>query len=432
MPLRAVLAGIAAIACASASRAEPPNVVMIIADDQAFGDFGFMGHPIIETPQLDRLAGQSARFRNGYVPSSLCRPSLATLLTGLYPHEHGVHFNDPPDKSHRRQAEYLIRAVPTLPRMLAKAGYASLQTGKFWEGHYRNAGFTHGMTHGDPAREDRHPALGLLRGRHGDVGLTIGRDSMQPIDDLIGAPAQGPFFIWYAPFLPHEPHNPPERLKQRYEGRGLHDRLVNYYAMCTWLDETVGELMRALDKHRLAENTLVVFVVDNGWITDLDRPQGFAPRSKRSPYEPGIRTPILLRFPGRIPPGDHADLVSSVDLAPTILEAAGLADDAKPLPGRSLLGVAQGRAPLDRDAVFGEIFEHDASKLGDPAGDLLARWVRVGEWKLIDWRNPTNPDQLFQLAADPDERADRIDDPGGRDRVAELRRRLDQWWDPSR
>ena len=145
------------LACSASSRDKPPNVVMIISDDQAFTDFGFMGHPTIETPNLDRLAEQSVRFSNGYVPSSVCRPSLATLLTGLFPHQHGIHFNDPPDKSKRQEAEYLIRAVPTLPHLLAGAGYRSLQTGKFWEGSYRNAGFTHGMSHGDPTRQSGSP-----------------------------------------------------------------------------------------------------------------------------------------------------------------------------------------------------------------------------------------------------------------------------------
>jgi len=82
--------------CVSLSAAERPSVVMIISDDQTYSDFGFMGHEHVQTPHLDRLAAGSARYPNGYVPSSVCRPSLVTLLTGLYPHQHGVHFNHPP------------------------------------------------------------------------------------------------------------------------------------------------------------------------------------------------------------------------------------------------------------------------------------------------------------------------------------------------
>jgi arylsulfatase A-like enzyme len=411
--------------------ASAPNVILIISDDQAYTDFGFMGHPVVRTPHLDRLAEQSARFPNGYVPSSLCRPSLATLLTGLYPHQHLIHFNDPPDKRHRQEAERLIRAVPTLPRWLAQVGYKSLQTGKFWEGNFRNAGFTEGMTHGDPNRVDKHPTLGLLRGRHGDLGLTIGRDSMQPIFEFIDRCGDDPFFVWYAPFLPHEPHNPPEKYLKLYEGKDLHPRIAAYYAMCSWLDDTVGQLMHYLDAKGLSENTLIVFVVDNGWITDTSRPHGFAPRSKRSPFEMGIRTPVLLRWPGRIPPATYDTLVSSVDLAPTILAAARVtAEEVNDLPGENLLPLCEGAGALERDVVFGDVYEHDASALGRPAGDLLYRWVRAGPWKLIDAAEPSAPDMLFQLADDPQESVNRIDSPSGRAKAAELRRRLERWWTP--
>src|SRR5262245_805880 len=169
-----------------AAHAAPSNILYIISDDQAWTDYGFMGHDTIRTPHLDRLASQSAVFPRGYVPDSLCRPSLATLITGLYPHQSRITGNDPgrsrqtgsPGRNPeylRLNAEYIrhIEAVPTLPRLLAERGYLSLQTGKWWEGDYRRGGFTHGMTHGDPSRG----------GRHGDEGLKIGREGLQPIYD---------------------------------------------------------------------------------------------------------------------------------------------------------------------------------------------------------------------------------------------------------
>jgi len=100
----------------------PPNVVLIISDDQAWTDFGFMKHPAIRTPHLDRLAARSAVFRRGYVPTSLCRPSLATIITGLYPHQTGITGNDPPKGSERAAMLHHIRDVPTLPRLLASRG----------------------------------------------------------------------------------------------------------------------------------------------------------------------------------------------------------------------------------------------------------------------------------------------------------------------
>src|SRR5947209_15982052 len=177
----------------------PPNVVLIIADDHGWTDYGFMSHEHVRTPHLDRLARQARLFRRGYVPSSLCCPSLASIITGLYPHQHKITRNDPPEppgtrrgdprwsKAFREGREMMSRhleAVPTLPRLLARRGYLSLQTGKWWQGSYRRGGFTHGMTRGE---------------RHGDAGLAIGRKTMQPIYDFIGmAQKEGrPFLVWY-------------------------------------------------------------------------------------------------------------------------------------------------------------------------------------------------------------------------------------------
>ena len=124
-------------ACATIDRdaARPPNVVMIISDDQAWTDFGFMGHEEIQTPHLDALAARSLVFERGYVPSSLCRPSLATMITGLYPHEHGITGNDPPKGAARERMLRHIDAAQTLPKLLAPLGYESLQTSKWWEGN---------------------------------------------------------------------------------------------------------------------------------------------------------------------------------------------------------------------------------------------------------------------------------------------------------
>ncbi|MXZ34882.1 MAG: sulfatase-like hydrolase/transferase, partial [Acidobacteria bacterium] len=147
--------------------ASPPNILLIIADDQGYGDFGYMGNPLVRTPHIDDLANRSARFVNGYVPNSLCRPSLATLLTGLYPHQSGVTFNRPYfDLPHtldnRHRASYLVRRVDTLPRLLSRAGYRTLQTGKHWEGDFANAGFDEGMTLARPHPIEKDPAFAAL------------------------------------------------------------------------------------------------------------------------------------------------------------------------------------------------------------------------------------------------------------------------------
>ena len=150
-----------------------------------------------------------------------------------------------------------LEAVPTLPRLLAEKGYVSLQTGKWWQGDYRRGGFTHGMTKGQ---------------RHGDEGLDIGRKTMQPIFDFIAdaRKAGKPFFVWYAPMLPHTPHNPPERLLAKYKDKAPSPPVAKYWAMVEWFDETCGQLLDHLETEKLAENTIVVYVTDNGWIQDPD------------------------------------------------------------------------------------------------------------------------------------------------------------------
>ncbi|HWY85122.1 MAG TPA: sulfatase-like hydrolase/transferase, partial [Gemmataceae bacterium] len=115
-----------------AAQTQPPNIVMIVGDDMGWTDFGFMGSKSVRTPRIDRLASESAIFPHGYVPTSLCRASLATLLTGLYPHQHRICCNDPPAGVDRSEMHPFIKNSPTLPRLLAGAGYRSLQTGKFW------------------------------------------------------------------------------------------------------------------------------------------------------------------------------------------------------------------------------------------------------------------------------------------------------------
>jgi arylsulfatase A-like enzyme len=268
-----------------------------------------------------------------------------------------------------------------------------------------------------------------VQGRHGDTGLAIGRQSMQPVYDFIERSGDSPFFVWYAPMMPHEPHNPPERLLAKYRAEGRHEKVAKYWAMCEWFDETCGELMGYLDRKGLRENTLVVFVVDNGWIQEthpIKRTRGnFAPRSKLSPYDGGLRTPVMLRWPGHTRPGRYEDLVSTIDLAPTMLTACGVAPP-KAMTGVNLLPRAAGKAPLKRKAVFGELYEHTALDINEPSLNLTHRWVREGEWKLIDPVEASSRPELYHVALDPLEERDLAGEHP--EKIERLRRLLDQWW----
>ncbi|MFO1007412.1 MAG: sulfatase [Planctomycetaceae bacterium] len=442
--MQRILVFLACLICPSILRAEaPPNVVLIISDDQGWRDYSFMGHPAIQTPHIDRLASESLVYTRGYVPDSLCRPSLASMLTGQFPHRHGITGNDPvltpelaklPRGKAQQTPEYAqlrtrysenIDEFPKLPGVLHDhLGYVSLQTGKWWERRYSAGGFSHGMSHGVTGSG----------GRHGDEGLAIGRDGLQPVEDFIDEATrnQKPFFVWYAPMLPHTPHNPPQRILDKYLSKTPHVPIAKYWAMCEWFDETVGDLLTVLEKRDLTRNTIVIYITDNGWIQN---PKGGeatgAERAKRSQYDGGVRTPLMIRWPGHVEPRrDETHLASSLDLFPTITAAVGIEDPAlrASLPGVNLLDEQQ---VADRKHVFGEIFEHDVYDIARPAASLKYRWVNDGQWKLIIPHAERVPDgavELYHITEDPDELKNlAASEP---DRVASLREVLDAWWKP--
>ncbi len=385
-----------AIPCLSALGAEKPNVILIISDDQGFPDYGFMGNKAVATPNLDRMAAESLLYTRGYV-MPVCSPSLGTLLTGKMPHAHGITGNDLSgglSKNGHRELlkQQLLAHSVMLPKAVTDAGYLTLQTGKLWNVTYGDVGFTHGMT--DTA------------GRHGDAGLKIGREGMKPIFDFIkGAEEQKkPFFIWYAPLMPHQPHNPPKEIFAKYKGKGPSAEAEKYYAMVDWFDQTCGELDTYLEKEGLKDNTVILFLADNGWDAEFAQSHD---RSKLSPYELGIRTPMFVRWPGKVKPlRDDETLAHIVDFVPTILRITG-AKNPGDIPG---LDLADHDAMKARKSVFVEAYTHDIADLNAPQKSLIARVVVDGWWKLIV-PGPVKPDKsfsgvpgevsLFDLKTDP-------------------------------
>lgn len=432
----------AALICCVASAAENrPNIVLILSDDQAWTDYSFMGHEEIETPHLDELAENSAVFRRGYVPTALCRPSLMTLATGLYAHQNGITGNDPsPALTDGKKAgekydslrESMISNVdkhPTIMRLLSKNGYLTHQSGKWWEGSYQRGGFTDGMTRGFPK-----PG-----GRHGDDGLKIGREGMKPVFDFVdqAVSEEKPFYLWYAPFLPHTPHNPPKELFEKYKAKVESEHVARYYAMCEWFDETCGQLIDYIDEKGQKDNTLFVYISDNGWIQSVDSKK-YAPRSKQSANEGGTRQPIMYSWPGVIEPGDRGNqLASSIDIVPTMLSAAGL-DIPENLPGFDLMDTLKTGEETPRKEVLGEGFAHDVADVNDPEASLLYRWIVKGKWKLLlTYDGQTNRyasshprtekrPQLFNLLEDPHEEKNLASE--NPEVVAELAKEIREWW----
>ena len=441
----------------------PPNIIFILSDDQAWGDYSFMGHPYIKTPNIDQLASESATYSRGYVTSPLCGPSLASIITGKYAFEHKQTGNDAGNSGRdaslwiengykkvkkRKSNNYLyskerndkfdiIKANfyqnKLLTDYLGVKGYKSFQSGKWWLGSWEEGKFDGGMTHGDYKR----------KGRHGDEGLKIGREGLEPIFNFIEKTNENgsPFFVWYAPFLPHTPHNPPQELLDKYINLAPNESVAKYWAMCEWLDKTVGEMMNYLKEKSLDKNTLIVYTTDNGWIQSSKRNR-YAPRSKRAPHEGGIRTPIMFKLPGVIKPKmDKSSLVSNIDLVPTVLDILNISFDS--LPGISIM---KKEKIENRETIFVECYNHDILNVEKPTETILYKVALNKKWKLMvpnqdlvirDFTDPqenyygfySNQIQLFDLDQDPNEKVNlALKYP---EIVVKMNQQIDEWWQPN-
>ena len=384
---------------------EQPNIVFILSDDQSWTDYSFMGDKNIETPRLDQFAKESLTFTKSYVPTPLCSPSLATIITGLYPKDHGILGNDfvyervkdrKESRKNRNEAyKPLILAFEkqtTFPDMLKEKGYLSFQTGKWWHGNHKIGGFDYGMTHGDPNRG----------GRHGDFGLEIGRKGMDTINSYLdlAIKEKKPFFLWYAPYLPHRPHNPPQRLLDKYKQKTDSEHLAKYWAMCEWFDETCGQLFDMFEEKGLTENTLFVYVCDNGWSQDPEK-SGYLKHSKRAPYDMGIRTPIMYKWKGKIDPKmDDKTITSSIDMVPTALDVLGIEKPIN-LPGISVL---EENELKERKGIFGEVYAHDFETIEN---SMFYNMAIFPPYKIIvpdPVRKKNEVVQLFNIEEDPFEK----------------------------
>ncbi|MGA1236073.1 MAG: sulfatase-like hydrolase/transferase [Limisphaerales bacterium] len=408
-----------------------PNVLLIISDDQAWGDYGFMGHHEVETPQLDKLASESLVFHRAYTTAPLCRPALASIITGLYPHQHGVTGNDPAlpkpgvnAMTERQNPEFSryyetmvgnFRQQPNMVRDLVGRGYVALQTGKWWEGDpVKVGGFTAAMTRGEGDGA-----------RHGDDGLKVGREGLEPVESFIKEAGDQPWLVWYAPFLPHAPHTPPEDLLAKYLRRTAHEPLARYWACVEWFDRTCGDLLELVEREGEGE-TIVIYTTDNGWIQDEARMNRYGPRSKQTSYEGGVRTPLMIRWPGHVQPRvDRGNPVSNIDIWPTVAAMLGVSVPGG-LPGISLLDAA---AVGSRGRVFGEQYAHDVADVDWPTRSLQRRWVVDGWWKLMVGVGDGKV-ELYHLESDPAEVTDLA--AGNPSQVLELLGVLDGWWDGGR
>jgi len=400
-----------------------PNVVLVITDDQGYGDLACHGNPIISTPNLDKLHEQSVRLTDFHV-SPTCSPTRAALMTGRYCNRTGVW--------HTIMGRSLLRADEvTMADVFSAAGYRTAIFGKWHLGdNYpfrpQDRGFDEALVHGDGvigATSDywgndyfddtyfRNGKPEKFSGYCTDVWFA---EAMK----FVETNRNKPFFLYLSTNTPHGPLHVSDKYSQPYRKMGLDDNVARFYGMITNIDENTGRLMRRLKQLGVEENTILIFMTDNGTATAHRVYNAGMRNNKGSEYDGGHRVPCFLRWPGGgLKPGmDVTRLTAHIDLLPTLIELCGLK---KPpnvkFDGRSiapLLGDAAAQWP-ERTLIT------DSQRVEHPQ-----KWrksaVMTDQWRLI------NGKELYDIKADPGQKSDVANTYP--DIVARLKSDYERWW----
>lgn len=425
-----------------AADSEKPNIVFIFADDWGWGDLSCHGHPYVKTPNIDRLAKEGTDFHRFTTASGVCSPSRTAVMTGHFPARYNIdgHFAWVPSNAKRNMPDWLDPKAPLLPRMLQTAGYATAHYGKW---HLAN-----NMIPDSPLpNEYGYDAYGAFN--CAGEQMPVHEDSKHAVAFMEqSAAAKKPFFInlWL-----HEPHTPFHTVP-KYEWRFRHleeeaDRI--YASVLSHADDRIGEILDALDRLKVAENTLVIFSSDNGparaagptemklmYDTATGAGWGIAAAKgvtggrrgyKAALFEGGVGVPFIARWPGKIGAGkvDKTSLFSAVDLLPTFCEIAGAAlPDGYVPDGVTALTVLKGKAaPLREKPLFWKASAPWPARKSRP--DHWVSYAVVHQnWKLVSSRNGENI-ELHDIAADPYEKTDlKASNPTV---VKDLRKLLEEW-----
>jgi arylsulfatase A-like enzyme len=420
-----------------------PNIVFVLSDDHGCWGLGCYGNREIRTPNLDALAAGGMRFDNFFCTSPVCSPARASLLTGRIPSAHGVHdwvrggnFGD-------GSIEYLA-GQPAYTDALAGAGYICGLSGKWHLGAAERPqkGFAYWHVHqsgGGPYYDAPMYIDGQAVNAPGYVTDVITDGALAFLDRC--AMGQRPFYLGVHYTAPHSPwiDNHPRDIVDSYDAcpfescpqeprhpwspgdygeQPVRERLKGYFAAVTAMDAGIGRILRRLDELKLRQNTLVVYLSDNGFNCGhhgiWGKGNGTFPQNM---YDTSIKVPAIFSHPGRIAGGSVCEaLVNGYDWMPTVLEYAGVPNaEAAHLPGRSFANLLQGERCELHDAVvaFGEY------------GPV--RMIRTQKHKLVV-RHPYGPDEFYDLTADAGERLNRFDDPAVAPTVRDLRARLESWF----
>ena len=399
----------------SAVLAEPsgrPNILVMLCDDLGYGDLECYGHPVIKTPNLNRLAEEGVKFTDFYAAAPVCSPSRTGMLTGRTPNRAGVY-----DWIPAGSPMHMPRSEVTIASLLRSAGYATCHVGKWHcNGKFNSPeqpqpndhGFDHWFsTQNNAAPSHRDPTNFVRNGQR--VGPLKGFSSDIIVDEAISwldrYPKDRPFclFVWF-----HEPHevvDSPEPLVEGYS-RATKKGEALYYANVAQVDQAVGRLLKKLDESNYRQSTFALFTSDNGPETLNRYPNAWRSHGSPGPlrgmklhlYEGGTRVPGILRWPGRVKPGSVINTpIGFVDLLPTLCEAAGVAAPRdRRLDGASFLPALSGK-PLNRKQPLYWQYNH-------ALGEMKVA-IRDGDWKLLA-DAALNRFELYNLRTDISEKND--------------------------
>lgn len=432
--MKALVAILTLVCSLAAFAADPPNVILILADDMAPGDLASANGGISTTPRLDALADESAVFSNAYAGSPVCAPSRAALLTGRYPHRTGsVTLNQ---QKHPELTRVKLDETIVAERFKAN-GYATGIVGKWHSGpsdQYEppHRGFDESIVFHDSTEVKSYFQYQLDHNgevRHYEDEGYLTDVLTEHAVDFVRRHRERPFFLHLAHYAPHRPLSAPDDIIAKYTAKGLDEKIATVYAMIEIMDTGIGVLLDELDTLGLAENTLVIFASDNG--PDPLVGERFNDPWRGAKYmvnEGGIRVPFFVRWPGTIEPGSRKEAVHFIDVVPSLIEICRLDDGPKGLP---IDGVS-----------FAGLLSDGYSEFTPPPRRFW-QWnrlnprvthngaVREGDWKLVKPfvtknypKGPSDLDyRLYNLASDPGEENDlAAEHPGEVDRLTELYR----------
>jgi len=411
----AALPQAASLAAQTNTPAPRPNIIIILTDDQGYGDLSCMHARDMRTPNMDKFFGEAVRMDNFYANASLCSPSRASLLTGRHCDMVGVQGvirNESPD-SYYNNFGFFKPGVTTMPEVLKASGYATALIGK-WHLGYTSPnipndrgfdlfkGFLGGMMD-DYYKHTRmgFPELRINKGACPEVkGHITDILTDWAIDYTREQHAKGqPYFLYLAYNVPHIPLDAPKDWVEKVKKRepGITDTRAHLVALLEHWDAAVGRLFDYLKSSGQWDNTLIIYTSDNGGFLPSQANNGPYRGGKSSMYEGGLRLPAAFFLKGRIEKGRLANMAQMMDIFPTICDLLQIKPGA-PVDGISILPALEGRKQVTDDRYFWYLIR----EMG-PTGNKLQTAIRKGPHKLLQ-NMASEPYELYDLAADPAEK----------------------------